>query len=157
LLWSWQMSGRGIILGTVGVVAIALVAILGCQTLHEAGVPGLEQYAKVDHEAIEKGRSCREKFAVHRDHDSLYWLLAHRIKNGMTLEEVEDVIGESGEYTTDFKIKDTDGTHQTTDSAYKWGPDSTGKSVVIWFRERRVCNFNSKYYQGKEKKFDFDK
>jgi hypothetical protein len=141
------MSGRGIIYRIIGLTAVSLPALLGCDTLHKAGVPGLEQYAKVDHEGLALEQSNREKFSVHRDHKALYWLLANRISNGMRLQEVEEILGESGEYTTDFKSNDSKGLHQTTDSVYKWGPDSTGKSVVLFFRDGHVCNFNAKYYK----------
>ena len=146
------MSRRGIIQNALSLAVIALIAVLGCETLHNAGVPGLEAYVKVDPEVVERERSCREKFSVNHDHESLYWLLANRVSNGMKLREVEEVLGEAGEYTKDFKGIGSEGIRQTTDSAYKWGPDNSGFSVVIWFRDGHVSNFNPKDYR-KQKSF----
>ena len=142
------MAFRRIVHRTLGLSVVTLIAVLGCETLHNAGVPGLESYVKADPVVVEAERSNREKFTVHRDHKALYWLLANCISNGMQLHEVEHVLGSPGEFTTDFNGASSDGVHQTTDSAYKWGPDNTGRSVVIWFRDGHVSNFNSKNYRN---------
>lgn len=118
----------------------------GCQTLHNAGVPGLEPYLKPDPEKINSERTQRENFAVHRDHEAMYWLLTHKIDNGMKLAEVADVFGEQGEYTDQYKRLKTDGKTQSTDSAYRWGPDSKGYSAVLFFRDGRVVNFDRRDY-----------
>lgn len=137
-----------IIRAALGLTLVALAAVLGCQTLHNAGVPGLEDYVKPDPVQVEMARSNRDKFAIDRDHKALYWLLSKKVSNGMKLAEVEDVLGSPGEEASEFKGANSDGIHQTTDSAFKWGPDSEGCSVVIWFRDGHVCNFNPKDYRN---------
>ncbi len=120
----------------------------GCVALHHAGVPGLEQYAKPDPAVLEKEKSQREKFAINRDHMALYWLLANRISTGMDKHEVEDVLGEPGEIANEFSGVKSEGIYQSTDNAYRWGPDNKGHSVVLFFRDGRVTNFNPKDYQN---------
>jgi len=141
---SHLMSGRWILLGAVGLAVVASMAGSGCQTLHDAGLPGMEPYLKEDPAKVAEERSNREKFLVDRDHKALYWLLAHKISNGMQLAEVESVFGEPGEYTTEFTRTKFEGIFQTTDSAYRWGPDNKGFSAIVFFRDGHVINFNPK-------------
>ena len=128
-------------------VAAAALSGIGCEQLHNAGVPGLEHYVKPDPVNAEKSQSARDKYMVHRDHKSLYWLMANRISNGMELHEVNEVLGEEGEQTNEFSTLKSDGLYQATDTVYKWGPDDQGYTAVLFFRDRRVVNFNPKNYQ----------
>lgn len=144
------MRRNGILRRVALLFSIALilcVTIVGCETLHNAGFPGLDDYVKPDPVAVAEEKSNREKFSIQRDHQALNWLLTHRIHNGMQLHEVEEALGGPGEYTTDYNGADSQGLHQVTESAYKWGPDSKGQSVVIWFRDGHVCNFNPGDYK----------
>ena len=136
------MAVRRNCLGFLGMAVVASIAGSSCVALHNAGVPGFERFAKPDPAVFEKQNSQRELFSLHRDHKAFYWMLANRVSNGMPLREVEEVFGESGEYTTEFSQLKADGLYQTTDSAYKWGPDSAGRSAVLFFRDGRVINFN---------------
>ena len=119
--------------------------------LHRAGVPGLESYVKKDPAAVRKEQSHREKFSVHRDHESLFWLLQNCVQPGMQLHQVEEALGEPGEFTTEQNLAKSDGLHQTTDSAYRWGPDNKGQSVILFFRDDRLSNFNADDYRTQSK------
>ena len=125
---------------------LMLFGVSGCDTLSKAGVPGLESYVKRDPEELKFETAKREEFTLHHDHKALYWLMANRIETGMRLSEVEQILGESGEDVSDQSYGTKDGIHQTTDSAYSWGPDSEGRSVVLFFREGHLANFNRKDY-----------
>lgn len=132
-------------------LAVTLIAGSGCQTLHNAGVPGLDIYLKPDPEVIAREQSARDKYSMNHDHRALYWLLSHKIRNGMQLPEVEDVLGETGEQTSEFNLIKSD-LFQTTDLAFKWGPDNKGNCVVIFFRDGRVVNFDHKDFVEAEPK-----
>jgi hypothetical protein len=121
---------------------IAMISAFGCEMLHNAGVPGLKSYVKINPAEVKKEQICRDNFQLHRDHKSLYWLLANRIQTGMQLHEVEQVLGEPGERETDMSRLKSDGMYQTTDLVYKWGPDETGHSVVLFFRDGHLVNFD---------------
>ena len=129
-------------------VLITALLIGGCTTLHNAGVPGLDIYVREDPKAIAFEKEQREKFMVDRDHKAFYWLLSHQIANGMTLHEVEEILGGAGEYISDIDYSKTTGSHQLTDVAYKWGPDNKGRSVIIFFRENHVSNYEQKDYSS---------
>ena len=141
------MSDHCAIHRALGLAVFVFVVGSGCEALHNAGVPGMEPYLKEDPAKVEEQRSHREEFALHRDHKAFYWLLANKISNGMQRPEVEEVFGEPGEYTSEFTRLKSDGLYQTTDSAYRWGPDSKGYSAVLFFRDGHVNNFNSKDFR----------
>ena len=123
-------------------VIVAMISAIGCEMLHNAGVPGLKPYIKVNPAEVKKEQTCRDDFQLHRDHKALYWLLANRIQTGMPLHEVEQILGEPGERETDMSRLKSDGVYQTTDLVYKWGPDQTGHSVVLFFRDNHLVNFD---------------
>jgi hypothetical protein len=123
-------------------------AVAGCETLHNAGVPGFEQYIKKSPEEAAATEKHRSEFLQTRSHKALYWLMANCISNGMMLNEVEAVLGEPGERETDTNRFKSDGLTQSTDLAYKWGPDTLGHTVILFFRDGRLCNFNPKDFKG---------
>ncbi len=127
---------------------IVMVSAPGCEMLHNAGFPGLKPYIKTNPAEVKKEQTCRDDFQLHRDHKALYWLLANRIQTGMQLHEVEQVLGEPGERETDMSRLKSDGVYQTTDLVYKWGPDQTGHSVVLFFRDGHLVNFNRDSFKG---------
>lgn len=123
----------------------------GCEklhVLHNSGVPGFDYRLQETPEDTAAMQKHQEQFLRNRDHAALYWLLSNRISNGMILNEVEDVLGESGEREMEINRFKSDGLFQSTDLAYKWGPDSLGYSVVLFFRDGRVVNFNPKDFKN---------
>jgi hypothetical protein len=135
-----------------GLFAVLIFVAAGCETLQNAGVPGLERYVRRSPEEAAHERMCREKFLTERDHDALYWLLAHRIGNGMRVRQVEDVLGEPGEHEPDTTRIQSDGLYHTTDLAYRWGPDRRGDSVMLFFRDGYLVNFNPDDYRIRDLK-----
>ncbi len=129
-------------------VIVAMISAIGCEMLHNAGVPGLKPYIKVSTAEVKKEQACRDEFQVNRDHKALYWLLANRIQTGMQLHEVEQVLGEPGERETDMSRLKSDGIYQTTDLVYKWGPDQSGHSVVLFFRDGHLVNFDRQSFKA---------
>lgn len=118
------------------------VAIVGCSAPGRWKIfqmlPGAEpSYAGVDIAGI------RQKFLTERDPEAFRWLLAHRIHNEMTHDEVANELGESGERRNDDReYKTNGGFYQTTDVGYQWGPDREGHSVVLFFRDGKLVHFN---------------
>lgn len=131
-----------------GVFATGMIS--GCeklQVLHNSGIPGMYYPPQETPEEAAATLKHREQFLRNRDHRSLYWLLSNRISNGMSLNEAEEMFGEPGERETDVGRFKADGLFQSTDLAYKWGPDSQGHSVILFFRDGCVVNFNPKDYK----------
>jgi hypothetical protein len=131
------------------IVASVLIVFTGtgCETLHKAGVPGLESLLKPDAERALAIQRNREDFQLNRDHKALYWLLANEITNGMSLGEVEQVLGEPGELETNSGHLRSNGPYQSGDLCYRWGPDRSGHSAALFFRDSHLYNFNPGDYQ----------
>lgn len=130
------------------VSVLSIFAVAGCETLHNAGVPGLESYVKPNPEQVMASQQNRDEFLLNRDHKALYWLLANRITNGMSMSEVEQVFGEPGELEMNSGHLKSNGPFQTGDLCYRWGPDSSGHSAVLFFRDSHLCNFNPQDFQN---------
>ncbi len=135
--------------GLLQTVMLLTGFLVGCETLHHAGVPGLEQYVK-DEAAIEAPKQ-RERFQLDRDPAAFSWLLAHRIQNGMSVSEVGEALGDSGEeFSSSQALKGNAKEYQTTDVGYRWGPDAQGRSVILFFRENHLVNFNPREFAVSE-------
>ena len=85
----------------------------------------------------------RQKFVAERDPAAFKWLLTRRIHNEMSVAEVASVLGEAGERRFDDReYKTNGGNYHTTDVGYQWGPDRTGHTVVLFFRDGKLIHFD---------------
>lgn len=85
----------------------------------------------------------QQRFLIDGAPEALDWLLAHRIENGMSVDEVSEVLGDTGEkLEQDGQYKNNGGLYQTTDQGYRWGPDRKGRSVTLFFRDGRLVHFD---------------
>lgn len=97
---------------------------------------------------VDPAEKNRTLFQTKRDPKALNWILKNRLYSGMTRKSVEKEIGEEGEYQESSKwLKATGGTFRTTDEAYKWGPDESGRSVYLIFRDDVLVNFNPEDFE----------
>jgi hypothetical protein len=120
----------------------ACCCTIGCETLYEAGVPGMDRFIDFDGRAREE-ESFRVQFQEERSPAAMQWLLANRIQTGMTVSEVGHVFGEAG--TREFHdsgLKVKGGNYRIGDQTYYWGPDSSGRSIYLIFREGTLVNFD---------------
>lgn len=118
-------------------------ALCGCEALQEAGVPGMEPF--IDNTARqEEEQKYRDQFLIEKDPEALKWLLENRIHSGMTVNDVDKILGEPGEREfSDRWIKnDGDGRYRASDKVYRWGPDNQGRSIYLVFRENLLVNFD---------------
>lgn len=95
-----------------------------------------------------RAESYRTKFQTERDPKALDWILQNRLYSGMSRVSVEKEFGEEGEFQETSKwLKATGGTFRTSDEAYRWGPDSDGRSVYLIFRDDVLVNFDPKDFE----------
>jgi hypothetical protein len=138
---------------TAMVVSLCLFA--GCETLYDAGVPGMERFVDLESKAQEEEQH-RKKYLEDKDPEAIRWLLANRIQSGQTLEEVGRIFGEKGIREHNDNWLTTDGIgYRTDDKAYKWGPDREGKSIYLVFREGILVNFDPHEFEEPEIPDDF--
>lgn len=124
-------------------VAVLCLAASGAPFLSGCGgVPVLPWFAR--NEPSQKViTEHQQKFVIDGDPESLDWLLRNSIESGMSVEEVNSALGDTGEKLEhDGQYKNTGGLYQTSDKGYRWGPDRRGRSVTLFFREGRLVNFN---------------
>lgn len=117
---------------------LLLVASLGC-----AGLPVLPGFSNDIHTESDIA-AHRYQFQTERDPAALTWLLANGIHNGQSIAEVGQILGETGEREyADRELKTTgDGHYLETDVAYRWGPDANGRTIILFFRDGKLVNFD---------------
>ena len=114
----------------------------GCESLEQTSLARMLPFGKKNNVSPQETEQ-RQKYMNERDPDAFRWLLTHRIHNEMTVEQVAHVFGESGERRFDDReYKTNGGFYQTTDVGYQWGPDRTGHTVVLFFRDGKLINFD---------------
>lgn len=124
-------------------VSLAVLCSLpGCMAMYEAGVPGMSNF--VDIEAIRREQEeYRLRFQSERDPVALNWLLQNRVKSGMELYEVEEILGVDSEREhADRWIKTSGGPFRQGDEVYRWGPDSRGRTLYLVFRNKKLVGYN---------------
>jgi len=85
----------------------------------------------------------RSRFQQERAHDDARWLLANRVRQGMSPGDVAGIFGVAGEPVyEDEWLKAGGGQYQLDDETYKWGPDDHGTSYYLMFRGGKLANFD---------------
>lgn len=126
----------------VRAVWLVIAAVCGCaslpplQPLIDPFLPPQRSYS------VEDFRDHQQRFQVDRDPESLNWLLAHTVQSGMSVAAVEAALGETGQRYDDAReLRSNAGHYQETDVAFQWGPDTGGRSIILFFREGKLVNF----------------
>lgn len=124
-------------------LALLVGAAGGCERWHSRELPG-SGLARDGEAAYRQAERHRKRFQTEKDPAALRWLLEHRIHAGMSLAEVGRALGEEGERVFDDNwLKSDGGNYRADDVAYRWGPDSQGKSVYLVFRDGRLMYFDA--------------
>jgi hypothetical protein len=86
----------------------------------------------------------RTKFQTEQSSEAVRWLLSHRVRQGMSQQDVALIIGEDGApVDADAWIKnDASSGYQVGDETCRWGPDDKGNSYYLVFREGKLVNFD---------------
>ncbi|OYW21556.1 MAG: hypothetical protein B7Z55_05675 [Planctomycetales bacterium 12-60-4] len=126
--------------GPIGLLMVCAL-VVGCTGIDRHDP--FEILPDADSGTISEGNHRRQQFQIDRDPAALNWLLAHELDTGMSLAAVNEALGESGERVFDDEdLKRHANQYQQTDIGYKWGPDTKGRSVVLFFRDGKLVNFD---------------
>jgi hypothetical protein len=126
----------------LALIALAVCGAGGCQSLHDAGVPGMASFLNTEAQAQEEERH-RTAYQKSRTSSELRWLLRNKVHSGMSPSEVSKIVGDEGERVHDDGwIKNEGGFYHATDEVWKWGPDREGNSVMFVFRDKQLLNFD---------------
>lgn len=127
-------------------LAWLLLLAVGCSALTENGGPLSSTFRSAQHSEAEEERH-REKYQEDRDPESFRWLMRHCVNSGMGPAEIGKVLGERGErIDNDTWLKKGNGNYQQSDVTYKWGPDRTGHSAMLVFRDGKLIEFDPTQY-----------
>lgn len=131
------------------VCGITLILLsTACESVPDWGSSGVSFVHQAKKPKTNPAESYRTRFQTDRDSKALDWILKNRLYSGMSRGNVEKEIGEAGEFQEASKwLKATGGTFRTTDEAYKWGPDESGRSVYLIFRDNILVNFNPEDFE----------
>jgi len=129
-----------------GITVILLSS--ACEALPEWGSNGMSIVHQAEKKKSNPAESYRMRFQTKRDPKALDWILKNRLYSGMSRSSVEKEFGEEGEFQESSKwLKATGGTFRTSDDAYKWGPDESGRSVYLIFRSDVLVNFDPEDFE----------
>lgn len=120
--------------------SLIALALFGCAEIPVLPIPGFGPVA-----ASEKDTAVnRYEFQTNRDPQALNWLLTNCIQNGQTVSEVSRFLGETGEREfADRELKTSgDGHYLDSDVAFRWGPDANGRTIILFFRDGKLVNFD---------------
>ena len=131
----------------MGCSVLGCVCFTGCESLYEAGVPGMENFIDFSARAGEE-EQYRSQFLSEGDPQALRWLMANRLDAGMPISQVRHILGDQGQRVLDDReIKTNGGHYRSGDVVHKWGPDREGRSIYLVFRDGILVNYNPEEYQ----------
>lgn len=135
----------------LGRSTILLIALTASAALGGCETPAGPQFQWWSTHRIEEEESLgehRSRFQQQGDPQSFRWLLANHLASGMSLYEVEEVLGSEGERVwNDSQFKKGEGRYQESDETYKWGPDRNGTSAYLIFRDGKLVNYDPSQYR----------
>jgi hypothetical protein len=126
-------------------VALLLV-VAGCEGGPASSFTGLRSASRRS-PAEKTEMEYRTDYQTERDPEALSWLLANRIRQGMGVGEVNEILGQDG--TREFddrKLKAGNPAYRADDITYRWGPDSGGRAVYLLFREDKLLNYDPQQF-----------
>ncbi len=90
----------------------------------------------------------RERFLRDGSPASIRWLLANRVRQGMSPDEVAGILGAPGQPVHDDQWLKSEGSlYQVGDDTLRWGPDSAGQSYFLMFRSGKLVNFDHREFR----------
>ncbi|MGH7202765.1 MAG: hypothetical protein ACREJB_19320 [Planctomycetaceae bacterium] len=90
----------------------------------------------------------RREYQESRSREAIRWLLANRVDNGLSIRDVNRMLGEQGRREKgDLWLKRNGGQYRATDEAWQWGPDADGRTYYLIFRDGQLVNFDPRQYR----------
>ncbi|MFQ5732397.1 MAG: hypothetical protein ACE5KM_10655 [Planctomycetaceae bacterium] len=131
------------------ILAIVCAVLTGCggglQKMKLPGIPNAEQLQAAEREEHRQS----EKYQTSGDRKAFRWLLANRVRQGMTLDEVNRILGRDGKRVyEDARYKALTEGVRRSDETYQWR--GAEKSFILFFRNERLVNHKPSQYADAE-------
>jgi len=129
-------------------LAICLLQLAGCQLIDDY-IPGYtNRTITATQTQNDLEQKHRKRYQIDRDPESIRWLKANRLKQGMTLGDVNQVLGVNGvPVLNQRKFIGKSNLYRSSDVTYKWGPDADGNSHFLVFRDDKLVNYDPEEFQ----------
>lgn len=123
--------------------------LASCETLRAPGSTA-DWFARNNKKHEREVQAYRTQWQTHRDGEAIRWLLATQIHNGLSPDEVNERLGDTGEREINSQefSRRGDG-FRVDDQFYRYGPDRDGQSHYLGFREGKLINFDAERYAVK--------
>lgn len=142
-------QGRGLFRSMLrGFALLAIVAVVGCSnpvskmlfTNHKQRNPAMGPEKQRERSEEQAHRARYRSTGSSAD---LEWLMKNRIENGLTVNSVNNILGEKGDLIEPAEgISQAGGETGSTDGTYMYGPDDRGRTYHLTFRNSRLVDFN---------------
>ena len=125
--------------GIYGLLLLVCIHLAGCTQMTT-----LLNTAQQEETLFAEAEKHREEFLSVRSPESIQWLLANLMQNGMSKGDVDRVLGEHGSrYFDDKEILSGEGLYRLDDIVYSWGPDKQGNAYMLVFRDNNLINYDN--------------
>lgn len=133
------MSGQNLI---NLIVLTGSVFLCGCESMMDTS----SNYGQTA-EDIVNAADQRLLYKTDGDAEALHWLLRNEIRQGMPLNDVNQILGEDGVRQYDAGWVKNNGSFRIDDEVYKWGPNSKGQSIYLVFRNGNLTNYDPTQFE----------
>jgi len=103
---------------------------------------------KSPEEKREEEETHRTDYQENRSSEAMLWLLTNRVKQGMSVEDVNIILGQEGGLEKNAGwIRNKSPLYRRDDVTYRYGPDDEGRTIYLMFREGNLVNFDPEEYE----------
>ena len=128
-------------------------AVTGCESPN--GLHGLESskpfWSRTN--SHDEEVQYRKDYQTNRSRKAMRWLLANRVDSGMSVNDVNTILGEKGELDESPSANSLKrgNTYRIDDKVFHYGPDSGGRAVYLVFRDDKLVNFERQRFSDSER------
>lgn len=132
------------------VLSLSCLMLTSCETLKAPG-SAADWFARNTKGHEREAQAYRTQWQTRKDAGAIRWLLATQVHNGLSPEEVNERLGDTGKLepnAQEFKRRG-DGL-RIDDELYGYGPDRKGEVYYLAFRDGKLTNFEPELFaEGK--------
>jgi len=84
----------------------------------------------------------RSRYQATRSSADLEWLMKNRIENGLTVDSVNNILGQKGKaLDAENQVSQASASSGSKDGTYEYGPDDQGRTYHLTFRNSRLVEY----------------